>query len=70
MLSDMLVCGYIVFHETSICGFVFNVCVWFLCSMFVCGFCVFHDTSMWVSLPAYVVFALCEFNLHFSYGHV
>ena len=30
--------------------FVFNVCVWFLCSTFVCSFCVFHDTSMWVSL--------------------
>ena len=29
--SNLLVCSYIIFHETSISGFVFNVYVWFLC---------------------------------------
>ena len=35
MLYDLLMCGYIIFLETSsICGFLY--------STFVCGFCVQH----------------------------
>ena len=59
-------CGYIIFYEASIGGFVFNVCVWFLCSTFGCGsfvfsmtlVCGFHDPSCntIVSLLASVVF--------------
>ena len=51
IIFDLLVCGYIVFHETSICGFVFNVCVWFC----VQRLCVVFDINMWVSL------SLCGF---------
>ena len=59
MLSDLLVCGYIVFHEVS------SICC-FLCSTFGCGsfvfsmtlVCGFHDPSCntIVSLLASVVF--------------
>ena len=51
IISDLLVCGYIVFHETSICGFVFNFCVWFC----VQRLCVVFDINIWVSL------SLCGF---------
>ena len=59
--------------------FVFNICMWFLCSTFVCGSLQFSMTlvcgffypscdTIFLFLPL-LYLNICEFTLHFSCGH-
>ena len=56
-----------VLYSTFVCGFVFNVYVWFL--TLVCGFLSPSCNFVCFSSCLCCIWTICEFTLHFSCGH-